>query len=75
MRAAGVTRTRMVVLGVLAIVVVLGLRYFVVSPSDGQPKDHLLMAAAILTALPPIIIFFIGQRYFVRGVVTSGIKG
>jgi multiple sugar transport system permease protein len=53
----------------------LGLRYFVVSPSDGQPKDHLLMAAAVLTALPPIIIFFIGQRYFVRGVVTSGIKG
>jgi multiple sugar transport system permease protein len=53
----------------------LGLRYFVVSPNDGTPKDHLLMAAAILTALPPIIIFFIGQRYFVRGVVTSGIKG
>jgi ABC-type glycerol-3-phosphate transport system permease component len=53
----------------------LGLRYFVVSPNDGSPKDHLLMAAAVLTTLPVIILFFVGQRYFVRGVVMSGIKG
>jgi multiple sugar transport system permease protein len=53
----------------------LGLRYFVVSPNDGTPKDHLLMAAAILTTIPVILIFFIGQRYFVRGVAMTGIKG
>ncbi|MGE3270992.1 MAG: carbohydrate ABC transporter permease [Chloroflexota bacterium] len=52
-----------------------GLRYFVVSPSDGQPKDHLLMAAAVMMTLPVILIFFIGQRYFVRGVAMTGIKG
>jgi multiple sugar transport system permease protein len=52
----------------------LGLRYFVVSP-DTQPKDHLLMAAAVLMTLPVVILFFLGQRYFVRGVVMSGIKG
>ncbi len=52
-----------------------GLRYFVVSPSDGLPKDHLLMAAAVIMTVPVILIFFIGQRYFVRGVVMSGIKG
>ena len=53
----------------------LGLRYFVVSPNDGQPRDHLLMAAAILTTIPVLVLFFVGQRYFVRGVVMSGIKG
>jgi ABC-type glycerol-3-phosphate transport system permease component len=52
-----------------------GLRYFVVSPNDGLPKDHLLMAAAVIMTVPVIILFFVGQRYFVRGVVMSGIKG
>src|SRR6202048_338898 len=52
-----------------------GLRYFVVNPGDNLPKDHLLMAAAIIMTLPIIILFFIGQRSFVRGVVMSGIKG
>jgi multiple sugar transport system permease protein len=52
-----------------------GLRYFVVTPGDGLPKDHLLMAAAVMMTLPVILLFFIGQRYFVRGVVMSGIKG
>jgi multiple sugar transport system permease protein len=52
-----------------------GLRYFVVNPGDNLPKDHLLMAAAIMMTVPVIILFFIGQRQFVRGVVMSGIKG
>jgi len=52
-----------------------GLRYFVVNPGDQLPKDHLLMAAAVLMTLPVIVLFFVGQRYFVRGVVMSGIKG
>jgi multiple sugar transport system permease protein len=52
-----------------------GLRYFVVNPGDNLPKDHLLMAAAIIMTVPVIVLFFIGQRAFVRGVVMSGIKG
>ena len=52
-----------------------GLRYFVVNPGDNLPKDHLLMAAAVIMTIPVIVIFFIGQRAFVRGVVMSGIKG
>jgi len=52
-----------------------GLRYFVVNPADNLPKDHYLMAASILMTLPVIILFFIGQRHFVRGVVMTGIKG
>jgi multiple sugar transport system permease protein len=35
----------------------------------------LLMAAAVLITLPPIIIFFLTQRTFVQGVTLSGIKG
>ncbi len=52
-----------------------GLRYFQVTPGEGLPKDHLLMAASVMMTVPIIIIFFLGQRYFVRGVVMSGIKG
>jgi multiple sugar transport system permease protein len=52
-----------------------GLRYFVVNPGDQLPKDPLLMAAAVIMTVPVILIFFVGQRYFVRGVVMSGIKG
>jgi ABC-type glycerol-3-phosphate transport system permease component len=52
-----------------------GLRYFVVSPADGQPRDHLLMAAAVMMTVPVLVIFYVGQRYFVRGVAMTGIKG
>jgi len=54
----------------------LGLRYFLVSPTEGgEPKDHLLMAAVLMAALPCVLLFFVAQRYFVRGIVMSGIKG
>ena len=33
------------------------------------------MAAAVMMTLPVILIFFVGQRYFVRGVAMTGIKG
>jgi multiple sugar transport system permease protein len=33
------------------------------------------MAAALISILPVLVIFIIGQRYFVEGVVASGIKG
>jgi multiple sugar transport system permease protein len=52
-----------------------GIRYFVVNPGDNLPKEHWLMAAAIMMTLPVVILFFVGQRSFVRGVVMSGIKG
>jgi ABC-type glycerol-3-phosphate transport system permease component len=35
----------------------------------------LLMAASTATTLPIIIVFFMAQRYFVQGVVLSGLKG
>lgn len=45
------------------------------NPGDSLPRDHLLMAASIIMTLPVIVLFFVGQRSFVRGVVMSGIKG
>jgi len=54
----------------------IGLRYFAISPSaDSRPLDHLLLAGSVLMTIPIILMFFAGQRYFVRGVVMSGIKG
>jgi multiple sugar transport system permease protein len=41
----------------------------------GLPKDNLLMAGAVLATLPIIIIFFVAQKYFVRGIAMTGLKG
>jgi len=36
---------------------------------------HLLMAASVIVMVPVLIVFLLGQRYFVRGIVLSGMKG
>ncbi|MEA2598150.1 MAG: multiple sugar transport system permease protein [Thermomicrobiales bacterium] len=36
---------------------------------------HLLMAASTLVIVPVVALFFLLQRYFVRGVVLTGMKG
>jgi ABC-type glycerol-3-phosphate transport system permease component len=59
--------------------VAVGLRYFNVGAAQGSaaalPQDHLLMGAALMVALPCLILFFLAQKYFVQGIVMSGIKG
>lgn len=53
-----------------------GLHFFNGAPEvGGEPVQHLLMAACILSMLPVVVIFFLGQRFFVQGIVMSGIKG
>lgn len=52
-----------------------GLRYFQTQPQDGRRFDHYMMGMVVMTALPCIILFFLAQRYFVQGIVMSGIKG
>jgi multiple sugar transport system permease protein/sn-glycerol 3-phosphate transport system permease protein len=46
---------------------------------SGSPRSvakmNLLMAAVTLSIIPPILLFIGAQRYFVRGIVTTGIKG
>jgi ABC-type glycerol-3-phosphate transport system permease component len=36
---------------------------------------HLLMAASVVTMMPPLIIFFLAQRLFIQGIVVTGLKG
>ncbi len=36
---------------------------------------HYLMAASTATILPVLVLFFLAQRYFIQGIVMSGIKG
>jgi multiple sugar transport system permease protein len=50
----------------------LGLRAFI-NPSDAS--WHISMAASMYLVIPIIILFFVGQRYFIRGVVMTGIQG
>ncbi|MCX7846396.1 MAG: carbohydrate ABC transporter permease [Dictyoglomaceae bacterium] len=34
-----------------------------------------LMAASLIVMLPPLILFFIGQRFFVQGITLTGLRG
>jgi multiple sugar transport system permease protein len=34
----------------------------------------LWMAASVIFTIPMIVVFFIGQRYFIQGVATTGLK-
>lgn len=49
----------------------LGLRTY---QSLNGTKWHLVMAGTVLVSIPIIILFFIGQRYFVKGIVMTGLK-
>lgn len=53
-----------------------GLRWLIQQPTDPtEPRDNLFMAASVLMLLPAIVLFFSMQRYFIQGVIMSGIKG
>ena len=49
-----------------------GLERFVSSYSS---ETHLLLAAASLFTLPIVVLFFLTQRTFMRGISTGGLKG
>jgi multiple sugar transport system permease protein len=52
-----------------------GLRFFQNLPLETtEPRDHLLMAAAATMTAPVLILFAVAQRYFIQGVVLSGLK-
>ncbi len=56
----------------------LGLNFAMVkySPTNGGHGDfQYVMVAALLVTLPMLILFAVGQRYFVEGVATQGRKG
>jgi ABC-type glycerol-3-phosphate transport system permease component len=49
-----------------------GLRFF---QGAYNTDMHLLMAASTMVLLPVLVVFFLGQKYFVRSIVLSGTKG
>jgi multiple sugar transport system permease protein len=42
---------------------------------SGENQWEIIIAATVLATLPMIVIFFLGQRYFVEGIATQGRKG
>jgi multiple sugar transport system permease protein len=50
----------------------LGLRAFL-APSDAS--WHITMAASMWLVVPMMAVFFVGQRYFIKGVAMTGIAG
>jgi ABC-type glycerol-3-phosphate transport system permease component len=54
----------------------LGLNSFRTTGSGyGTTEWNLLMAASIIVLAPCVILFFFAQKYFIQGVVVSGLKG
>ena len=51
----------------------LGLRMFQSEYAGWQWEQ--LMAMTVLTTIPSILLYFIAQRYFVSGIVMTGMKG
>lgn len=50
----------------------LGLQSFI---GEYNAEHALIMAGSVLSVLPIAIIFLVGQRYFVEGIATTGVKG
>lgn len=40
-----------------------------------QTNTNLLMAANVMSVLPMLLVFFVAQRFFIRGIATTGLKG
>jgi multiple sugar transport system permease protein len=49
----------------------LGLRLF---QGESATSWHLLMAASLLSMLPVLLLFFSAQKYFMQGIVFTGVK-
>ncbi len=47
----------------------------VVNTSTGERPFNVHMAAAIMAALPTLVIYFLAGKYFVRGLVAGSVKG
>jgi multiple sugar transport system permease protein len=53
-----------------------GLKAIIDNPSIGGERNYELLAVGgVLVTIPMIIVFFIGQRYFLEGIATTGSTG
>lgn len=46
-----------------------------VNTSEGVKEFNVDMAAALITALPTLLVYILGGRYFVRGLMAGAVKG
>ncbi|BFT72529.1 carbohydrate ABC transporter permease [Paenibacillus sp. P36] len=46
-----------------------------IDSTGGTIEWNQIMAMAVLAILPPVLVFFFSQKYFVEGIATTGIKG
>jgi multiple sugar transport system permease protein len=42
---------------------------------SGSGNMAYMMAVSVLALVPPVLIFFFAQRYFIQGIVVTGLKG
>lgn len=42
---------------------------------ESGPQTHLLMAGAVITILPILVMYFFTQKQFTEGIATTGLKG
>jgi len=47
----------------------------IVGAVTGEREYNVDMAATLITALPPLLIYFLSGRYFVRGLASGAVKG
>ena len=47
----------------------------IVNVAEGEIRYNVNMAATLLTAIPPLIVYFLSGKYFVRGVTAGATKG
>lgn len=43
--------------------------------SEAGTQTQLLMAASVFTIFPILVLYFLGQKQFIEGIATSGLKG
>lgn len=43
--------------------------------SEAGPETNLLMAGAVITLVPILIVYFVTQKQFTQGIATTGLKG
>lgn len=42
---------------------------------SGFSQDHLIMAAATVALIPMVLVFLLGQKYFIEGLTSGSVKG
>jgi glucose/mannose transport system permease protein len=47
----------------------------IVNSQTGEQEHNVNMAATLLTAIPPLLVYFLSGRYFVRGITAGAVKG